>query len=197
MPDADLSEIMEEQPDYAPLPNSQQQSKPLPARLPHLVSHQSSSQTSLSKKMSNSTQELNKAAASAYCAPKPQTAYSQMAMKNRTFYGSTFLPNKSVKNTHVIPATTIKLKESALPPLKAVPKAVKLPPLPPDVLQKSQSNPMFKTFSNFNFEPAGVGGRASPQVIKTSRGEPKRDEIVTLKPYQSPLGKAKHSVDQK
>ena len=166
------------------------------AKLPNLVSSQPVSHHSLSKKLSNSTQELNKAAASAYCAPKPQTAYSQMAMKNKTFYGNSFLPNKSVKNTHVIPATTIKLKE---PPAKVlIPKAIKLPPLPPEVLQKSQSNPMFKTFSNFDFQPTGGIGQAAPQTINSSRGERKREEGVTLKPYQSPLQvKVKHSVDQK
>jgi len=116
-------------------------------------------------------------------------------MKNKTFYGSSFLPNKSVKNQHGIPSTTIKLKE---PPQKAFnPKALKLPPLPPEVLQKSQSNPMFKTFSNFDFQPTGFGGRQSPQTINSSRGDRKREEAVTLKPYQSPLGKAKQSVDHK
>ena len=53
-----------------------------------------------------------------------------------------------VAAVEVVPFLRLVALAGAAPPPLA---ASELPPLPPEVLQKSQSNPMFKTFASFDF----------------------------------------------
>lgn len=86
--------------------------------------------------------------------------------KHKTVYGRMFVLNKSVKTTTAGSSSKIILRDSTVQkPFN--PKATKLPPLPPDVMQKAQSSKMFKTCTNFDIQP-GIGvkdqflSRASP-----------------------------------